>query len=56
MFHVRKDPTQMNVDLGLQIEVVQNNPDLSEKEKKKQIKKLRWKQVKESLKGKGGIN
>jgi hypothetical protein len=55
MFQFRKDPIQIEPDLELQIEVVQNNPNLSDKEKKKQIKKLRWKQTKQALQGKGGI-
>ena len=50
MFHIRKDPIQIEPNLELQIEVVQNNPELSEKEKKKRIKKIRLKQMKQGMK------
>lgn len=56
MFHVRRDPIKMEPDLEIQIEVIQNDESLTEKEKERRIKKLKYKQFKLMMKGKGGIN
>ncbi len=56
MFHVRKDPINIEPSIEIQIEVVKNDESLTEKEKERRIKKLRHKQFKLMMKGKGGIN
>ena len=56
MFHVRKDPINIEPDLEIQIEVVKNDDSLTEKEKERRIRKLRHKQFRLLIKGKGGIN
>lgn len=56
MFHIRKKPEQIEPPIELQIQVIQNNENLNEKEKKYLVKKLKRKQAIEFIKGKGGIN
>ena len=56
MFHIIKDPIKIEPDPEIQIKVIENDESLSDKEKERKIRKIRHKQFKQMMKGKGGIN